>query len=100
MKDIFDIPDRLETLDELQIRTGFVYEPQFESGFRVSPSVRAKVAAEESARALSGRIAALEAIICPATLACVKLLTAAFDALGADVGIFVPQARRMTSEKY
>ena len=45
MDQLFDIPERLETLDAFRLRTGFVYEPQFGPGFRVSPGVGAKVAA-------------------------------------------------------
>lgn len=45
MDPLFDVPERLETLDAFRTRTGFVYEPQFGSGFQVSPGVGAKVAA-------------------------------------------------------
>lgn len=49
MKDLFKIPERLETLEEFRVRTRFVNEPPFGEGFTVSPGVGAKVAPEDGA---------------------------------------------------
>lgn len=49
VKELFNIPERLETLAEFQTRTWFVYEPQFRDGFAASPGVSSKVAPEDGA---------------------------------------------------
>lgn len=49
VKELFNIPERLETLAEFQTRTWFVYERQFRDGFAASPGVSSKVAPEDGA---------------------------------------------------